>query len=369
MEQKKLGFGTMRLPLLDANDPTKIDYDQTCRMVDTFLERGFTYFDTAYMYHNYESERMVKKALTDRYPRDRYTLATKLPVVMLKKEEDMERIFQEQLEKCGVTYFDYYLLHCITKDNYEIASKLDSFTFVQKKKEEGKVKKIGFSYHDNAELLEEILKAHPEMEFVQLQLNYLDWDNMNIQAHLCYEVCKKYGKPVIVMEPVKGGTLARVPETAEKLMKAYDGEATPASWAVRFAASQDQVIMVLSGMSDYEQVLDNTSYMQNFVPLNEQEMDIVWKVKEILNSSIAIACTGCEYCVEGCPANIPIPKYFALYNQYKQFGEQSNSRFYYGTFKSYGKASDCAGCRQCEKHCPQHLPIPEHLKEIAEIFD
>lgn len=370
MEKRKLGFGCMRLPVTNQEDQTSVDIQQFCKMVDTFLERGFTYFDTAYMYHNYVSEKMVRKALVERHPRESFTLASKLPTMMLKQKEDMERIFNEQLEKCGVEYFDYYLLHCINEANYAIVQKLDSFTFVKLKKDEGKIRKIGFSYHDNAELLEEILVAHPEMEFVQLQLNYMDWDNANIQSRMCYDVCKKYGKPVIVMEPVKGGTLAKVPEAAEKLMRDYAPDSSPASWAVRFAASQENVMMVLSGMSDYEQLLDNTAYMQNFQPLDEEEMSIVNKATDIINSSITIPCTGCQYCVEGCPKHIPIPKYFALYNQYKQFGEGSNSRFYYKNFEGkYGKASDCIGCHQCENHCPQHLSVIEYMKNVGDAFD
>ncbi|WP_446899829.1 aldo/keto reductase [Clostridium sp. LBM24168] len=370
MMAKKLGFGCMRLPVIKQDDPTSVDLLQFCRMVDVFLEKGFTYFDTAYMYHNYASEIMVKRALVERHPRDSYTIATKLPTMMLKAKEDMERIFNEQLEKCGVEYFDYYLLHCLNTPNYAIAQKLDSFTFIQKKKEKGRIRKIGFSYHDNAELLDEILTVHPEVEFVQLQLNYLDWDNANIQSHMCYEVCQKHEKPVIVMEPVKGGTLAKVPLEAEKLFKNYVPEMSVASWAVRFAASQPNVIMVLSGMSNYEQLVDNISYMQNFKDLNKEEMSVIDKAVGIINSSIAVPCTGCQYCVEGCPKKIPIPKYFALYNSFEQFGAASNSLFYYKNYvENYGRASDCIGCRQCEKHCPQHLSIIENLKEVAVKFD
>ncbi|MCR3761510.1 aldo/keto reductase [Clostridium felsineum] len=370
MKQKKLGFGCMRLPLTNSKDQTSIDLPQFCKMIDTFLQKGFTYFDTAYMYHNYVSETMVREALVKRYPRDSYTITTKLPTMMLKTKDDMERIFNEQLEKCGVEYFDYYLLHCLNKANYAIAQKLDSFRFIEDKKNEGKIHKIGFSYHDNSELLDEILTAHPEVEFVQLQLNYLDWDNSNIQSRKCYEICKKHDKPVIVMEPIKGGMLAKVPEEVEKMFKSYASQLSVASWAIRFAATHENVMMVLSGMSSCEQLEDNVSYMENFKPLDEEEMNIIDKAVDTINSSIAIPCTACQYCVEGCPKRIPIPKYFELYNYFTQFGTVSNSLLHYKNFaNNHGRASDCIACRQCESHCPQHLHIVDNLKKISAEFD
>lgn len=369
-EMKKLGFGTMRMPLHNSEDPTDLDVEQVCRMVDVFLEQGFTYFDTAYMYHKYESERVVKKALVDRYPRERFVLADKLPLSHLKQKEDMERFFNEQLEKCGVEYFDYYLLHNVSRSSYETAERLDAFGFAREKKAAGRIKKLGFSFHADAELLEQILKTHPEVEFVQLQLNYIDWDSLSIQSRQCYELCRRYGKEVIVMEPVKGGILAQVPEEAEKLMKSYAPKLSPASWAIRFAASQEGVIMVLSGMSDMDQMLDNISYMKEFQPLNEEEQAIIRRVTEIINASIAVACTGCQYCVEGCPKQIPIPRYFALYNQFRQFAEKSNSRGYYANYqKTHGMAKDCIGCRKCEKICPQHLSIADLMKDVSAVFD
>lgn len=370
MEMKKLGFGTMRMPLHDPEDPASVDVEQVCRMVDAFLEQGFTYFDTAYMYHKYESERVVKKALVDRYPRECYLLADKLPLSHLKSADDMPRFFEEQLEKCGVEYFDYYLLHNISRTYYAAAEQFDAFAFARQKKAEGRIRHLGFSFHADAELLEEILEKHPEVEFVQLQLNYIDWESEYIQSRKCYELCRKYGKDVIVMEPVKGGTLANVPEAAESLMKAVHPELSAASWAIRFAASQEGVIMVLSGMSNMEQMMDNLSYMKEFQPFTAQEQEVVRQAAGIIQSSIAVACTACRYCVEGCPKQLAIPEYFSLYNQKKLFGPKSNAGAYYGNYLDrHGKAGDCIGCRRCERICPQHLPIADLMKAVSAEFD
>ena len=372
---KKLGFGCMRLPLLDANNHGAVDLEQFKKMVDIFLERGFTYFDTAYMYHDFKSEIFVREALVKRHPRESFTLTTKLPTMFLKTKEDRERIFNEQLEKCGVEYFDYYLLHNLNTNTYETAEKLECFDFIRQKKAEGKVKHICFSFHDNAKLLDKILTAHPEIEFVQIQMNYLDWESKTVESRKCYETIVKNGKKVIVMEPVKGGMLAKVPAPVEKMFKENLPDMSVASWAIRFAASHENVFMVLSGMSDLAQLEDNLSYMENFVPLNEKEFKIIENAVKIINEKIAIPCTACRYCVKGCPQNIAIPEYFALYNSYyREHGEEKVGRFfnemaYYGNIKGHGKASDCIECHACEKACPQHIAITLWLKKVAALFE
>ncbi len=369
----KLGFGLMRLPLLDPNDDASIDIEQTKKMVDVFLEKGFTYFDTAWMYCGFASEGATKEILTDRYPRDRYTLATKLHSAYIRTKEDRDRIFEEQRKKTGVEYFDYYLLHDVGHDNYGKFTDLDCFRWLEEKKKQGLVKKIGFSSHDNADFLDRILTEHPEMEFVQLQINYIDWENEGIQSRKCYETAVKHGKPVIVMEPVKGGTLADVPPEVEKILKDYHPDMSVPSWAVRFAASLENVPVVLSGMSNMEQMIDNTSFMSDFVPLNEEEKQVIGKVVEKINESIAVRCTGCSYCTPGCPANIPIPKYFSLYNADLQETADKiwkpQEEYYSRLTKTFGKASDCISCGQCEEACPQHLPVISLLEKVARYFE
>lgn len=370
--EKKLGFGLMRLPLLDENDATSIDIEQMKQMVDAFIENGFTYFDTAWMYCGFHSENAAKEALVDRHPRDSYTLATKLHAGFIKTKEDRDRIFHEQRKKTGVEYFDYYLLHDLREEHYKIYNELDCFHWILEKKQQGLVKNIGFSFHDKAELLDKVLTEHPEMDFVQLQINYLDWDSEAVQSWKCYEVATKHGKPVIVMEPVKGGALAKVPDSVEKMFKAYHPEMSAPSWAVRFAASLNNVKMVLSGMSNMQQLNDNMSYMSELVPLNEEEQEIIGKAVTMINGNITIPCTGCSYCTDGCPKKIAIPKYFSLYNTSKQKTEEKDrtpqTEEYNRLTETFGKAGDCIGCGQCEQVCPQHLPIIEQLKEVADYY-
>ncbi len=370
---QKFGFGCMRMPVLNASDQTTFDYEKIEKLFDCFLEQGFSYFDTAYTYHGYQAEKAVKKALVDRYPRERFQLATKMPLRDFKDEEDLEKIFEEQLENCGVDYFDFYLLHNMGHNVYDKCCMYHAFDFVKNKKDEGKIKAVGMSFHDMPELLEEILEKYGEgLDFLQLQINYIDWEQPNVQARRCLEIANKYQKPVIVMEPCKGGTLTNVPKEAEKLMKEYHPEASVASWAMRFTASQKGVFRVLSGMNTMEQVLDNTGTFQDFKPLDEGEYEVIRKVAEIINKKTAVPCTACEYCTHGCPKKIAIPQYFALYNSVmRTSGSFSSQQVYYNNIvlNDHGKAGDCIKCGKCEQACPQHLPIREHLKKVEEKFE
>jgi len=362
----------MRLPLTDHNDQTAVDTGTLNRMVDTFLERGFTYFDTAYMYHAFKSEEFLREALVKRHDRSSFTVASKLPVMMLKSESDNERIFREQLAKCGTGYFDYYLLHNLNASDYRQLEDFHCFDFVRQKKEEGTVKHMGFSFHDSPELLERLLTDHPETEFVQLQINYLDWDSPGIQARRCYDIAAAHGKPVIAMEPVKGGMLASLPEKARRTFEAVHPDWSPSSWALRFAAGRKNVVMVLSGMSDYAQLDENTSFMNETAPFTETEEAAVQKVVQIINESITVPCTGCRYCVDGCPKHIPIPVYFSLYNESKRAssgGFDAQKMYYENYAKNAARASECIGCRLCERVCPQHIAVTEQLVQVAAQFE
>ena len=363
---KKLGFGLMRLPLLDQNDDGSIDLELMKRMVDLFLERGFTYFDTAWMYCGGKSEEAVREALVSRHPRDSFTLTTKLPSYMLKSEEDREKVFSEQLRRTGAGYFDYYWLHDVNEESLRTFDRLHCWDFIREKKEAGLVRHIGFSYHAGPELLDRLLTEHPDTEFVQLQLNYADWENPDVCSRGCYEVARKHGKSIVVMEPVKGGTLANPPQQVADVLKAAEPDMSAASWAIRYVASLDGILTVLSGMSTVEQMEDNLSYMRDFKPLDAKEMAVIGKAQEELAKIEQIPCTACRYCTEGCPMNIPIPDIFAARNLQTLWGQEARARKEYANeTKDKGKASDCIACGQCEMACPQQIKVTERLRECA----
>ena len=369
----KLGMGMMRLPLIDENDFTSIDYEQVNKMVDTYMDAGFNHFDTAYIYHEGKSENAFKKSVVERYPRDAYKIATKMPLFIISEESQLEPIFAEQLENCGVDYFDYYMLHNVSGFTETAWKNVDLYSFIKNKKEEGFIMHIGLSTHGNAEFLEEIILTHPELEFVLLQINYLDWEDEAIESRKCLEVAKKYNKPVMIMEPYKGGFLADVPEEAEKLMKEYDPNRSIVSWAMRFVANLDACV-VLTGASSLEQVENNIEEFNNADPLNEEEYKILEEVSNIINSNITVNCTKCRYCVDTCPADIDISKIFDMYNKHKILGREDwsqagNAYLNYSKLPNVGIASDCVECGSCIEECPQQINIPEVLKNVKETFE
>lgn len=367
MNTGKLGFGLMRLP---RKGPLT-DIKQTSEMVDLFMEAGGTYFDTAYVYPG--SEAAAKKALVDRYPRESYTLATKLNAgiaAVSATEKIAKNQFFTSLERTGAGYFDYYLLHALDKGNCKRYEKFHIWDFAMEQKEKGLIKHVGFSFHDQPEVLEQILKDHPEAEFVQLQINYADWENPKVTSRANYEIARKYGKPIVVMEPVKGGKLANPPAEVRKLFADYAPASSYASWAVRFAASLEGVLTVLSGMSDVAQMKDNLSYMREFVPLNKDEQEIIRKAQRIFGRTSSIECTSCRYCTGGCPQEIDIPAIFSAMNLQLGNGQMAEAAAAYAAAAPEGhRASDCIECGQCESACPQHLPVMKHLKEAAALFE
>jgi len=363
----KLGFGLMRLP---TSDDGSIDIEQTKQMVDLFMGAGLTYFDTAYVYGDGASERAAKEALVDRYPRDSFTLATKLNAWLGKPDEDSaKRQLEISLERTGAGYFDYYLLHALQKNNRDIYDSYGLWDFVREQKAKGLIRHWGFSFHASPELLDELLTLHPDAEFVQLQLNYADWEDPKVASRRCWEVARKHNKPVVVMEPVKGGRLANPVPQLQKVFRDADPNASFASWAIRFAASLDGILTVLSGMSTVEQVRDNISFMKDFRPLSETERAVVRQAQETLGSIESIPCTACRYCTEGCPMGIPIPDIFAARNKQLVWNMQEQGAKDYRKLAESGAAADaCIACGQCEGACPQQINIIERLRECAEHF-
>ncbi len=364
----KLGFGLMRLPKEESG---KIDIEQTKKMVDAFMDAGLNYFDTAYVYDGGESEMAAKAALVDRYPRESYILATKMCAWMSAGNEELaKQQFETSLERTGAGYFDFYLLHALQEENYKKYEEYHLWDFVKKQKEKGLIKHWGFSFHASPEILDEILTAHPDAEFVQLQINYADWENPDVAARANYEVARKHGKPVIIMEPVKGGALAQPPAAVRKIFDETGSDASYASWAIRYAASFEGIITVLSGMSDMGQMIDNLSYMKNFKPLSAEEEKIIGKAQEALGGIPSIPCTSCHYCTAGCPKRIPIPEIFAARNKQLVWEkiEEGKNNYAQATEKA-GKASQCIACGQCERTCPQQIHVIERLKECAAVFE
>ena len=356
----KLGFGLMRLP---KNPDGSIDVPQVCQMADRFIAAGGTYFDTAYVYDDGASEAAFKAAVADRYPRDSYTVATKLNVRVAKDAEDARQQFYTSLERTGVSYIDYYLLHAIQRGNYEMYEEYGIWDYVAELKKKGLIRHWGFSFHSDPELLRMLLTKHPDAEFVQLQLNYADWENPGVASRKNWEICKEFGKPVTVMEPIKGGILADPIPTVKAVFDAEGSGRSYASWAVRFAASLDNILVVLSGMSNLAQMEDNLSYMKEFKPLSDAELDLIRQAQEALNGDKSIPCTACHYCTEGCPMGIPIPEIFTVANRRKGSPEFRTIREYGIVTQGKGKASDCIQCGQCEAACPQNLPIIELLEK------
>ena len=364
----KTGFGFLRLPRIDANDEKSVDYQLLDQMVDTFLEKGGTYFDTAYTYLGGVSEEALRKSLVERHPRNVFQIATKLPGYKVKSYEECWTLFEEQQQRCGLSCFDVYLLHWLNDKNYTLAEQYDEFRFLRELKAAGKAKEIGFSYHDGPELLDRILTAHPEVDIVQIQVNYLDWNSEALRAKELYEVAAKHNKKIIIMEPVKGGNLAKIPENAEQLLKQFRPDESIASWAIRFASSLEHVAIVLSGMNSMEQLHDN---MRELDPVTSKELRSLEKVAEIIRSNTAIPCTGCNYCAPNCPMHIAIPRYFAIFNDYKRNPDEmwKMKPVYMEIKKTFSSPSSCIGCQNCERNCPQKLGIVEYLKEVAQAFE
>lgn len=357
-----LGFGFLRLP----RQGDGFDIPQLEQMVDLFLDGGGSYFDTSYNYVEGKCEAALGLTLTARHPRGRFTVATKLPGYDLTTEEAYFQHFETSCRRCGVEYFDVYMLHWLNREHYQHAQKYHQFEFLQKLKQTGKAKQIGFSFHDTADLLDEILTDHPEVDVVLLQINYLDWESPGVQSRLCYETARKHGKRLVVMEPVKGGVLARVPEDAAQLLKKIDPSASPASLALRFVRNLPGVDVVLSGMSSLQQMEDNLAATG---PLTATQKEILFEAAQLIRSGCGTGCTGCGYCVSHCPMEIPIPRCFALYNEYALYPRHLWKLTPAYQMLSGGKASQCIGCQSCESHCPQQLPIRQLMEKVGQTFE
>ena len=363
--KKNFGFGCMRLPMKDG----EVDTQLFSAMVDTFLDSGFNYFDTAHGYVGTKSETALRECLTSRHPRESYVLTDKLTNFFFKKQEDIRPFFESQLAACGVEYFDFYLMHAQNAENFAFFKRCKAYETALELKAEGKFRHFGISFHDTAAVLDQILTEYPQIEIVQIQHNYIDDDDPAVQSRACWEVCHKHGKPVIVMEPVKGGNLVNLPEDALSVLQELHG-GSPASYALRFAAMYDGIVMVLSGMSNMEQVKDNISAMKDYKPLSDTELTAVSKVKAILRQKNLIPCTSCRYCTDGCPKAILIPDLFACLNAKKTFNNWNTDYYYNNVYTTRnGKASDCIKCGKCEHACPQHLPIRELLAQVSGEFD
>jgi len=369
--KSKFGFGCMRLPKIDENDETSINQEIFNEMVDIYMEKGFNYFDTSYAYHSGESEKAIRKAVVERYPRESFRICDKMPTWALKSPEDNDKFVEEMLERLSIDYFDLFLIHNINVPWLEKAEKNNTFEYVKKMKENGIAKKIGISFHDKAELLKEVLDKYGEMlDVVQLELNYLDWDDPSIESRKCYELCVKHNLDVIVMEPLKGGVIVNQPESIKKEFNQFNPNKSIASLAIKFCASLENVKMVLSGMNKMDDLIDNCNTYENFTPINQEEIDFLEKMALKLKEIRIVPCSECEYCLDSCPCNIPISEYFNLYNLSKIQPEYNNYRLYFDKLCDEKVAADeCIKCESCIEYCTQKIDIPKELENLCKHFE
>ena len=368
--KSKFGFGCMRLPLTNSNDPTSVNQDLFNQMVDIYMEKGFNYFDTSYAYHNGMSEAAIRKAVVERYPRESYQICDKMPTWALTSEDDNDKFVNEMRERLGIDYFDVFFIHNINTPWYKLAEEHKAFDYIKKMKENGIARKIGISFHDHARLLEDVLDKYGDiLDVVQLELNYLDWEDPAIEAHKCYDLCVKHGLDVYVMEPLKGGVIVNPNDEIKNDFKEFNPDKSIASFALRFCASLEHVKIVLSGMSKMEDLLDNCDTFENFEVLSEEETEFLERMTEKLNSSVAVSCSECGYCVDACPEMIPIPEYFSLYNLSTNRPESDIYRLYYDKLADEKvPADECTYCGTCIDYCTQHIDIPEELEKVCEHF-